>query len=144
MEANGHYRFTFDVTKISRTPPCEPDLGGQGQTVQNMISSTTKGFYKNEDCPSSNELLDFQNGDTPRTRGTEIAGHLTTCEFCEAEVDFYSHYPQEEGIIEITERSEIPAPLFELAEALLKNRHADSSSLDSLLREKGGVVVDKI
>ena len=45
----------------------------------------------------------------------------------------YSRYPQthEDAISEITQ---IPAPLFELAEALLKNRHTDSSSLESLLR----------
>ncbi|CAN5327979.1 hypothetical protein BH10ACI2_BH10ACI2_10440 [soil metagenome] len=100
-----------------------------------MISSKMSGFCKNEDCPSSNELLDFQNGDLPRSRGSEIIKHLSACEFCEAEVEFYSHYPQEESMGETVEKAEIPAPLFELAEALLKNRHADSRSLNALLRE---------
>ena len=108
-----------------------------------MFSTKMSGFCKNEDCPSSQELLEFQNGDITRARGAEVRSHLKACEFCSAEVEFYSHYPQEEGAAETTERAEIPAPLFELAEALLKNRHADSSSLDSLLREKGGLVVDK-
>ena len=101
------------------------------------------GFCKNEDCPSSQELLEFQNGDITRTRGAEVRIHLKACEFCSAEVEFYSHYPQEEGLNETIAHAQIPAPLFELAEALLKNRHADSSSLDSLLREKGGMVMDK-
>ncbi len=101
------------------------------------------GFCKSEECPSSHELLEFQNGDLPRTRGGEIRKHLVSCEFCSAEVEFYSHYPQEEGVVsETTEGTEIPAPLFELAEALLKNRYADSSSLNVLLRENDELVAD--
>lgn len=98
-----------------------------------------KSFCKNEDCPSSQELLEFQTGDKPRTRSADIRKHVKACEFCAAEVEFYSHYPQEEGI---SETVDIPAPLFELAEALLKNRHADSASLNALLRESEEVIVD--
>jgi len=105
-----------------------------------MFTSKMQGFCKNEDCPSSHELLEFQNGDLPRMRGGEVRRHLSSCEFCEAEVEFYSHYPQEEGA---SETSEIPAPLFELAEALLKNRQGDATSLDSLIRERGGVTADR-
>lgn len=94
------------------------------------------GFCKNEDCPSSHELLEFQNGDLLRSRSGEIGKHLSSCEFCSAEVEFYSHYPQEEGSHEM---AAIPAPLLELAEALLKNRYSDASSLDSLLKEKSEV-----
>ena len=100
-------------------------------------------FCKNEDCPSSNELLEFQNGDLSRNRTTEIGRHLGTCEFCEAEVEFYSNYPQAQDDTRV-ETAEIPAPLFELAEALLKNRHGDPSSLNALLKEKGGLVIDKV
>jgi hypothetical protein len=133
MEANGHYRFTFHVAKISLQAAPETRLCGPDETITpNMDSSKTNSFCKNEDCPSSNELLEFQNGDLQRGRGSEINKHLSSCEFCSAEVEFYSHYPQEEGFSEPTE---IPAPLFELAEALLKNRHADSRSLNSLLSE---------
>ena len=106
-----------------------------------MFTKKMPGFCKNEDCPSSNELLEFQRDVLSRARNAEIRRHLVACEFCSAEVEFYFHYPQEEGL---SETSEIPAPLFELAEALLKNRHADSASLDSLLKERGGLVVDKV
>lgn len=98
------------------------------------------GFCKNEDCPSSHELLGYQNGDLPRSRSSEIRKHMNTCEFCSAEVEFYSHYPPDEGSNEITE---IPAPLYELAEALLKNRQTDSSSLYSLFDEKNEIVAEK-
>ncbi|MEO6654831.1 MAG: hypothetical protein ABIO36_02000 [Pyrinomonadaceae bacterium] len=105
-----------------------------------MNSSKATSFCKNEDCPSSNELLEFQNGDLPRTRSREINKHLAACEFCSAEVEFYSHYPQEEGA---AIPAAIPAPLYELAEALLKNRHADASSLNSLIKEKGELAIDR-
>ena len=99
------------------------------------------GFCKNEDCPTSNELLAFQNGDLARPRSTAINAHLAACEFCSAEVEFYSHYPQAEGSVE---PSEIPAPLYELAEALLKNRQADSHSLNALLNESEEMIVDGV
>lgn len=140
MEAIGHYRFTFDVAKerFARRVKDRFVLS-RPEIVLTMFSSKKTGFCKNEDCPSSNELLDFQNGDLVRSRGSEINKHLATCEFCSAEVEFYSHYPQEEGASEATA---IPAPLFELAEALLKNRYADSRSLNALLRENEELIPD--
>ena len=95
-------------------------------------------FCKNEDCPSSHELLGFQTGDLVSDRASEIRKHLLSCEFCEAEVQFYSHYPPDESSNEVTE---IPAPLYELAEALLKKR--DSSSLYSLFNEQGEILNEK-
>lgn len=109
--------------------------------TESMHNGKKTGFFKNEDCPTSNELLEFQNGDLARTRGGEINKHMESCEFCSAEVEFYSHYPQAEGSVEA---SAIPAPLYELAEALLKNRHSDSRSLNALLKENEEVIVDGV
>ena len=108
-----------------------------------MLLSKMKSFCKNEDCPSSNELLDFQDGDLRRERDSEIGRHLASCEFCSAEVEFYIHYPQADLASEPAEVAKIPAPLFELAEALLKNRNADVSSLNALLKDKKSLVMDK-
>jgi len=107
-----------------------------------MVPSKMTAFCKHEDCPSSNELLDYQKGELLLTRGAAVVKHLEQCEFCEAEVEFYSHYPQEETS-EASERVEIPAPLFELAEALLKKRHANADALNALLKEKGGLMLKK-
>ncbi len=90
-----------------------------------MYSSSNNDFCKSEACPSSQELLDFQNGDIDRERGVDIRIHNSNCEFCAAEVEFYSRFPQvkdESGI----EPEEIPEPLFELAEALFKNSPWDT------------------
>ena len=101
-------------------------------------------FCKNENCPSSLELLQFQTGDLKQWERGDIGDHLAFCDFCSAELEFYSHYPQEEGTPDSSGRTEIPAPLFELAEALLKQRNTDRSSLESLLRERGGLVLDTV
>ena len=90
-------------------------------------------FHKTEDCPSSQELLEFQTGDMPLEEGRSIRQHLSACEFCQAEVEFYAHYPQAEE--ETVEAEEIPAPLYDLAESLLSNRRNKLASLDSLLNE---------
>ena len=141
LERIGHYRFTFDVTKINCLPGRDVRDRGDTGNLRSMFSSKMPGFCKNEDCPSSNELLEFQNGDLIQPRGSEVNKHMASCEFCAAEVEFYSHYPQEEGTSETTE---IPAPLFELAEALLKNRQADSRSLNALLTENEELIADKV
>src|SRR6187402_203959 len=96
--------------------------------------TSTTDFCKNESCPSSHELLGYQCGDLAGPLGREIRRHVLACDFCAAEIDFYSHYPQAEGP---APAAPIPAPLLELAEALLKNRSGGSTSLDKLLSQNG-------
>lgn len=100
-----------------------------------MFSDYMVNFRKSEGCPTSHELLDFQNGDLLRYRTSEIGAHIGICEFCSAEVSFYSHYPQFNEDFVSVEPVVIPAPLFELAEALLKNQHESSKTLNRMLRE---------
>lgn len=90
-------------------------------------------FTKSEDCPSSQELLQFENGDLSLEDGRLVREHLVTCEFCSAEVEFYAHYPQAED--EVVETADIPAPLYDLAESLLSSKRNKISSLDRLLHE---------
>ncbi len=141
MEGNGHYRFTLVVT----TEKLWVSVGLAGLKtsrwvcVSFMFTSKTANFCKNEDCPSSQELLDFQIGDLDRERGVDVRIHMASCEFCSAEVEFYAIYPQANEDI-FVEPAKIPAPLFELAEALLKNRDSDHNSLNMLLRGTEGLV----
>ena len=79
-------------------------------------------FRKNANCPTSEKLLAFQTGQIPPRDRDKIEVHLRFCDFCTAEIDLYSHYPQTE---ELVEGAEIPAPLRELAEALLGKRRRD-------------------
>jgi len=100
-------------------------------------------FCKNENCPPSAELLIFEKGELGPTTSQRIHEHLETCEFCEAEVKFYTLYPAE-IMSEIPAPTEIPAPLYELAEALLKHLHTDAVALNALLKEKEGLTVDAV
>jgi hypothetical protein len=103
-----------------------------------MFSLKMVTFCKSANCPSSQKLLAFQNGETAERETQTIRTHLEGCEFCAAEVEFYAHYPQsDETISEV----EIPLPLYELAEALLSNKHKDFSLLNKLLSETDGVKI---
>lgn len=95
-------------------------------------------FCKDKNCPSSQELLAFQNGDASSKERGKIETHLELCEFCSSEVEFYAHYPQSEETVATVE---IPIPLLELAEALLGNKHKDFSALNKLLSENEGVKI---
>ncbi len=95
-----------------------------------MFSIKMITFCKNADCPSSQELLAFQNEEMAQRESNAIQEHLVFCEFCEAELEFYANYPQSEEMVTTVE---IPIPLYELAEALLSNKHKDFSTLDQML-----------
>ncbi len=80
----------------------------------------------------------FQNGDEAERESHSIRSHLAGCEFCAAEAEFYAHYPQsEESVSEV----DIPLPLYELAEALLSNKHKDFSLLNKLLSETDSIKI---
>lgn len=108
-----------------------------------MFSRTTTGFGKNEDCPPSQELLAFEKGELVGAHELAVSEHLAGCEFCETEVEFYSRFPQEDVANDTPLFADIPAPLFQLAEALLKKHHTDAKSLNSLLNGKKGLAIDK-
>ena len=90
-------------------------------------------FRKSPNCPLSNDLLAFQTGKISAREKSRITVHLRFCEFCASEVDFYAHHqPAEERV----ENAEIPKPLYELAEALLSNKHKDNSLLKRLFNKQ--------
>ncbi len=97
-------------------------------------------FCKGLNCPSSQKLLAFESGEASEKEVQAMRKHFSTCEFCATEAEFYAHYPQgEEAITEV----EIPLPLYELAEALLSNRHKDFSLLNKLLCENEDLTLEK-
>ena len=92
-------------------------------------------FSKGDDCPSSQELNAFEQGEIALEDGRAIRTHLRACEFCAAESDFYARFPQPLEIepAELPESNSMPQPLRELAETLM-NKNRGSSALESLLR----------
>lgn len=103
-----------------------------------MFSLKMVTFCKSVNCPSSQQLLAFENGEGAAKEREKIETHLEWCEFCQSEVEFYAHYPQAE---ETVPKVEIPIPLYELAEALLSNKHKDFLVLNKLLCENESVKI---
>jgi hypothetical protein len=92
-------------------------------------------FRKSAQCPSSQELLAYQNNELAPRDQLDVQRHIIDCEFCEAEIELYADYPlaaEEECNSSV---GEIPHALYELAEALLEKRYADNSLLNKLLNE---------
>ena len=87
-------------------------------------------FRKNADCPTSQCLLAFQNGETSAAENIFIEKHLSECEFCAAEAELYARYPQAD---EEYSKTEIPAALYQLAEAILNNKQKNFLLLNKLL-----------
>ena len=104
-----------------------------------MSSMKKNTFNKGLNCPSSEKLLAYQNGDDSASTRGKITVHLRFCEFCAAEVELYSRFPQADEQIE---KSDIPLPLYELAKALMRNNHhEDFSSLERLLNQEAEIPV---
>ena len=100
-------------------------------------------FRKQEDCPTSQELLSYQLGDLDSAESRVIGKHLAVCEFCSSEVDFYERYPvSRESEENSEENAQMPKPLFELAEALL-NRKRGSQSIADLMKDLESAAHDK-
>ena len=97
-------------------------------------------FCKNSTCPSSQDLLSFQKGETLNDENEVIRKHLATCEFCAVEVEFYARFPQSE---EICMETKIPLPLYQLAEALLSNKKKNFMLLKKLLNENETLKLEK-
>lgn len=105
-----------------------------------MFSLKMITFCKSVNCPASQDLLAFQKGETSVKENADIVPHLESCEFCAAEVEFYSHFPQSE---EMVASVDIPPPLYQLAEALLGSRQKKFSLLNKLLNENEGLSLKK-
>jgi hypothetical protein len=97
-------------------------------------------FCKNAKCPSSENLLAFSNGELSAKDTGKIGKHLTECEFCSSEIELYEHCPQTD---EVVADAEIPLPLYQLAEALLGNKHKDFRLLNKLLSETEGLSLNQ-
>ena len=97
-------------------------------------------FCKSVDCPSSEKLLSFQEGGISDNESRNVRRHLSECEFCTSEVEFYARYPQSK---EAVKPAEIPFPLYQLAEVLLSNKHKDFNLLNRLLNENDNLILEK-
>ena len=99
-------------------------------------------FRKQEDCPTSQQLLAFQLGDLEPSASRPIGRHLAVCEFCTSEVAFYERYPVARETEESPAEAKMPKPLFELAEALL-NRKRGQESMDEMMKQLDAAIHER-
>jgi hypothetical protein len=53
----------------------------------------TAGFCKQRTCPSTEALLSYINDALSLEEGAEITRHLSTCDFCGAELQLLKRFP---------------------------------------------------
>jgi hypothetical protein len=82
-----------------------------------MPSSFVTAFRKKVSCPSSQTLLVFQRSHLGYEERACIETHLTTCDFCNAELQLLTFHHSDP---EVYAFAEMPAPLRRLAEGLLR------------------------
>ena len=102
-----------------------------------MHKKTMLSFRKDKECPTSEELLAFQKGEAAKNSIRTIYDHILGCDFCGAESQFYSNFPTEGE--ETVRVEEIPTHLFELAEAILKNKNEGGRLLSQLIKENASI-----
>jgi hypothetical protein len=98
-----------------------------------MSSARGNGFTKTRGCPTSQNLLLYQNSELPSEIAAEISSHIASCEFCNAELHFLAaHPPASDGY----STAEMPLHLRVLAEALLlKDPLQSCDVLESIYRK---------
>jgi len=86
-----------------------------------MPSSLTGLFCKTARCPTSQALLAYHRRDLPTKDRVSIETHLTSCDFCGAELQLLKRCSCEAEEYSFVE---MPSQLRRLAEDLLKNSTA--------------------
>ncbi len=76
-----------------------------------------KDFCKDVNCPSSEELFNFQAGQLNSSKVEELKNHISECDFCASEISLYTKLKR----LEASRKKIAPMPLalFALAKAIL-------------------------
>ena len=93
-----------------------------------MRTSSITVFSKQATCPSAEMLISYHTLNLSYGMAETVTEHLSSCEFCVAELKLLSEHPPAE---EAYSAAEIPAHLRSLAEALMGS--AELSNILSLL-----------
>ena len=101
-----------------------------------MRTASITVFCKQATCPSAETLRSYGTLNLAASEAAQVGEHLSSCEFCSAELKLLSdHTPMEEEYL----ATEIPAHLRSLAEALMGRTelsHLISLSETSCERER--------
>ena len=88
------------------------------RSVTNMATAIASLFNKKVGCPSSQDLLDYDQACLASAHSLCIEGHLIDCDFCNAELQLLNRYQNTRDEYSFVE---MPLQLRGLAERLLHN-----------------------
>lgn len=96
------------------------------------MNLTESRFFKNAICPSATSLLLYLSMEVTLNVATCIDQHLSSCDFCGAELQLLARYP---GTAEELMAPTMPAGLRLLAESLLTRHEFSSGVLEEISYE---------
>jgi hypothetical protein len=91
---------------------------------ENMGSASTAAFCKRKTCPTARTLLLFHGASLKREASRHVAAHLSSCDFCGAELHLLSRFPPAGP--PLFRPARMPRSLFRLAKDLLSLRGAET------------------
>jgi anti-sigma factor RsiW len=94
-----------------------------------MATAFASLFNKKVGCPSSQDLLDYDQGCLASTRSLRIEAHLADCDFCNAELQLLNRYQNTQDEYSF---AEMPSQLRGLAERLLHSTATPFHALPGL------------
>ncbi|HEY0003471.1 MAG TPA: hypothetical protein VGB17_01580 [Pyrinomonadaceae bacterium] len=104
-----------------------------------MNSSMLARFYKQATCPSSELLLAYHDSTLSGECRSEVAAHLSECDFCCAELRLLAeHYTAHD---EVCMAESMPLSLRHLAEALLSRQALSMERFIEATYEKEGLTL---
>ena len=86
------------------------------RSVTNMATAFASLFNKKIGCPSSQDLLDYDQACLAAPHSLRIEDHLADCDFCNAELQLLNRYQHTQDEYSF---AEMPSQLRGLAERLL-------------------------
>jgi hypothetical protein len=93
-----------------------------------MATAIASLFNKKVECPSSQDLLDYDQARLASAHSLRIEAHLTDCDFCNAELQLLNRYQNTQDEYSFVE---MPLQLRGLAERLL---HSAATPFHALRR----------
>jgi len=93
-----------------------------------MATAFASLFNKKVGCPSSQDLLDYDQFRLGSAQSLRIEAHLTSCDFCNAELQLLTRYQNTQDEYSF---AEMPSQLRRLAERLL---HSTATPFQALRR----------
>jgi hypothetical protein len=113
---------------------------GKARTIF-MRAKKEPQFCKRVSCPPGELLMAFHAEELDAPEQRDIAKHLQECEFCDSELRFLVAFPPGE---EACQETEMPFPLRQLAEALLKRKYLNPDFLSELGDDKETLPLGKV